>query len=178
MWGLKTEPVQERPDLVAAPVAAALDGWGPAERVLAAPIDPDLADTENCAAAYGIPLGASANCVVIRAKRAGEVRMAACMVSATTRADVNGTARRHLGARKASFAAQDDVVASTGMAYGGITPIGLPQGWAVLVDEAVLQAGHVVVGSGLRSSKLVLPGADLAELPGAEVISGLGVRTD
>src|SRR5699024_9728603 len=102
MWGLKTEPVRDRPDLVAAAVAAGLEGWEPAARVLAAPIDPELADTVNCAAAYDIPLGASANCVVISAKRAGQVRMAACMVLATTRADVNGAARRHLGARKAS----------------------------------------------------------------------------
>ncbi|MUL42714.1 hypothetical protein FZ103_16315 [Streptomonospora sp. PA3] len=178
MWGLKTEPARDRPDLLAAPVAAGLDGWGPAERVLAAPIDPELADTADCAATYGIPLGASANCVVIAAKRAGRVRMAACIVLATTRADVNGVARRHLGARKASFAPQEEAVAASGMEYGGITPIGLPQEWPVLVDEAVLEAGHVVIGSGLRASKLVLPGADLAELPNAETLSGLGVRTD
>ncbi|GAA1769632.1 MULTISPECIES: YbaK/EbsC family protein [Streptomonospora] len=178
MWGLKTEPALERTDLTASAVAARLAGWAPAERVLAAPIDPELADTAECAAAYDIPLEASANCVVIAAKRAGQVRMAACMVLATTRADVNGAARRHLGARKASFAPQGEVVAATGMEYGGITPVGLPEGWPILVDQAVLEAGHVVVGSGLRSSKLVLPGADLAELPGAEAISGLGVRTD
>ncbi|MBV2365890.1 YbaK/EbsC family protein [Streptomonospora nanhaiensis] len=178
MWGLKTEPALEREDLLAAPVAAALREWAPAVRVLAAPIDPDLADTANCAAAYGIPMGASANCVVIAAKRSGQVRMAACVVLATTRADVNGVARRHLEARKASFAPQEDAVAATGMEYGGITPIGLPAEWPVLVDQAVLEAGHVVVGSGLRGSKLVLPGADLGELPGAQPLAGLGVRTD
>ncbi|GAB3455095.1 YbaK/EbsC family protein [Streptomonospora sediminis] len=178
MWELKTEPARRRPDLLAGPVAAGLEGWEPADRVLAAPIDPDLADTANCAAAYDIPLGSSANCVVITAKRAGRVRMAACMVLATTRADVNGVARRHLGARKASFADQGDVVAATGMEYGGITPVGLPADWPILVDEAVLQAGHVVIGSGLRASKLVLPGADLTRLPGAEAVSGLGVRVD
>ncbi|KII00126.1 prolyl-tRNA synthetase [Streptomonospora alba] len=178
MWELETEPARERPDLMADRVAAGLEGWEPAARVLAAPIDPDLADTGECAAHYGIPLGSSANCVVIAAKRAGRVRMAACMVLATTRADVNGVARRHLEARKASFAPQGDVVAATGMEYGGITPIGLPRDWPVLVDEAVLEAGPVVIGSGLRSSKLVLPGADLAALPGAETVSGLGVRTD
>ncbi|GAA4890741.1 YbaK/EbsC family protein [Streptomonospora salina] len=178
MWGLTTEPARERPDLLAAPVAAGLEGWEPAERVLAAPIDPDFADTAECAAAYGIPLGSSANCVVIAAKRAGQVRMAACMVPATARADVNGVVRRHLGARKASFAPQGEAVAATGMEYGGITPLGLPEDWPVLVDPAVLEAGPVVIGSGLRSAKLVLPGADLGELPGAEPIAGLGVPTD
>ena len=59
------------------------------------------------------------------------------------------------------------------MEFGGITPLGLPDGWPVLVDPAVLEAGQVVVGSGLRRSKLVLPGAAAADLPGAEVLPGL-----
>jgi hypothetical protein len=33
----------------------------------------------------------------------------------------------------------------------------------------------VVIGSGIRGSKLWLPGRLLAELPGAEVLPGLGV---
>jgi hypothetical protein len=32
----------------------------------------------------------------------------------------------------------------------------------------------VVVGSGVRRSKLLLPGRVLADLPGAEVVPGLG----
>ena len=57
------------------------------------------------------------------------------MVLATTRADVNGVVRRRLDARKASFAPMDEAVALTGMEYGGITPIGLPADWPVLVDR-------------------------------------------
>ena len=96
------------------------------------------------------------------------------MVTATTKADVNGLVRRHLGARKASFAPVDQVVAATGMQYGGITPIGLPDSWPVLVDSAVLKIERAVIGSGIRGSKLWLPGRLLAELPGAVVLDGLG----
>ena len=39
----------------------------------------------------------------------------------------------------------------------------------------VAVAEQVVVGSGLRRSKLLLPGAVLAALPGVEVIEGLGL---
>jgi hypothetical protein len=60
------------------------------------------------------------------------------------------------------------------MAYGGITPVGLPADWPVLVDPAVAAAGVVVIGSGVRGSKLALPGSTLAALPGAEVLEGLG----
>ena len=95
------------------------------------------------------------------------------MVLATTRADVNGLVRRRLDARKASFAAMDVAVVETGMEYGGITPIGLPADWPILVDAAVVAAGDVVIGSGVRRSKLVVPGKALSELPGAEVIDGL-----
>jgi prolyl-tRNA editing enzyme YbaK/EbsC (Cys-tRNA(Pro) deacylase) len=61
----------------------------------------------------------------------------------------------------------------TGMEYGGITPIGLPAEWPVLIDAAVLGREVVVIGSGIRASKLALPAAALASLPGAEVIDAL-----
>ncbi|MDT7537850.1 MAG: hypothetical protein QOI82_1435 [Actinomycetota bacterium] len=166
-------PAQQRPDLLAPPVAAALAIWRRAPDVRVAPIDPDFADTAAFCDFYDIGLEQSANCVVVAAKRGGDVRYAACMVLATTRADVNGVVRRHLDARKASFAAMEDAVKLTGMEYGGITPIGLPEDWPVLVDPAVIAAGQVVIGSGIRGSKLELPGAALAELPGALVLDGL-----
>ncbi|RBY94213.1 hypothetical protein DQ244_02375 [Blastococcus sp. TBT05-19] len=165
-------PATDRPDLLAAPVAEALQALpGPA---WVAEIDDDLADTAAFTEAYGVPLAASANCVVIAARRAGETTMAACLVPATTRADVNGLVRRHLGARKASFAPQDVAVAESGMAYGGITPVGLPAGWPVLVDAVVAAADLVVIGSGTRGSKLAVPGSLLASLPAGEVLEGLG----
>ena len=107
-------------------------------------------------------------------RRDGQPRYAACLVLATTRADVNGLARRQLDVRKASFAPMDEAVSLTGMEYGGITPIGLPAGWPVLIDAEVAAAPMVVVGSGLRRSKLAVTGAALASLPGAQVLDGLG----
>jgi prolyl-tRNA editing enzyme YbaK/EbsC (Cys-tRNA(Pro) deacylase) len=168
-------PWSDRPDLVAAPVATALEAWPDAAPVTVAEIDPDLADTAACCERYDIPMAASANCVVVAAKRAGEVRLAACVVLATTRADVNGLVRRHLGARKASFAPMDQAVEESRMEHGGITPIGLPPAWPVLVDRAVTTAGTVIVGSGVRRSKLALDGAALGHLAGADVLDELGV---
>lgn len=175
---LTSSPVLEGLDLVAAPVAAALRGWSgevPVEQVHVAEIDPEAADTAAFCSRYDVPLEASANCVVVATRRGSESRLVACVVLATTRADVNGLLRRHVGARKASFAPMDLAVAQTGMEYGGITPVGLPAGWALLVDAAVAATQLVVVGSGLRRSKLVLPGHALAGLPGAQVLQGLGV---
>jgi prolyl-tRNA editing enzyme YbaK/EbsC (Cys-tRNA(Pro) deacylase) len=163
-----------QPSLLAAPVADALRAQPWADQVEVAPIDPGLADTAAFCAEYGIALDESANCVVIAAKRGGDVTYAACVVAATTRADVNGLVRRHLGARKASFGAVDVVTSLTGMEYGGITPIGLPSSWPVLIDDIVAKSPRVVVGSGIRGSKLWLPGELLAALPAAEILPGLG----
>jgi prolyl-tRNA editing enzyme YbaK/EbsC (Cys-tRNA(Pro) deacylase) len=159
-------------DLVAPPVAAALSSSGAAD-VAVAPIDPALADTAAFCERYDVALEDSANCVVIAGRRGDVTSYAACVVLATTRADVNGVVRRRLGARKASFAAMDDAVRLTGMEFGGITPIGLPAEWSVLIDGAVLKREVVVIGSGIRGSKLALPSAALAALSAGEVIDGL-----
>ena len=120
-----------------------------------------------------VALGQWGNCVVGGALRGGETRYAACVALATTRVDVNGFVRRHLDARKVSFAPMDTAVELTSMEYGGITPFGLPADWPVLVDEAVTAVPLVVVGSGIRGSKLVVPGASLATIPTAQVLAGL-----
>jgi prolyl-tRNA editing enzyme YbaK/EbsC (Cys-tRNA(Pro) deacylase) len=166
-------PVLDRLDLVAAPVAAALVTWAAAVAVEVAEIDGSSADTAAFCARYGVPTNQSANCVVVAGRRGAEVRYAACLVLATTRADVNGVVRRRLDARKASFAAMEDAVALSGMEFGGITPIGLPVEWPVFVDAAVVAAGEVVIGSGLRGSKLWLPGELLTTLSSAVVLEGL-----
>jgi prolyl-tRNA editing enzyme YbaK/EbsC (Cys-tRNA(Pro) deacylase) len=171
---LTLSPALEHPELLGAPVRAALEQWEHAGEVLVAPIDPELADTAAMTDAYDVPLEASANCVVVMGKRAGEERTAACVVPAHTRADVNNTVKRALDVRKASFLAHERAVEETGMEYGGITPIGLPDDWRVFVDEAATSIDLAIIGSGIRGSKLFLPGRLLAELPRAEVVAGLG----
>ncbi|MEU6127585.1 YbaK/EbsC family protein [Saccharopolyspora sp. NPDC047091] len=172
---LVVAPALERPELLAEPVRGALDALSAADAELvgAAEIDPELADTAAFCAEYASPLELSANCVVVAGKRGGEVRHAACLVLATTRADVNGVVKRRLDVRKASFAPMDEAVRLTGMEYGGITPFGLPADWPLLVDAAVTAAPAVVVGSGLRRSKIIAPGGLLARLPAAEVLDDL-----
>lgn len=171
---LVLEQALSRPDLLADPVAKALAAFGAADQVQVAAIDADLADTAAFCEAYGVLLEQSANCVVLAGRREGVEIYAACMVLATTRADVNGLARKHLGVRKLSFASMDTATQLTAMQYGGITPVGLPGEWPILVDRAVTEAANVVIGSGIRGSKLWLPGALLATLPGAVVLEDLG----
>ncbi len=171
---LTSLPVLEHLDLVAAPTAQALVAWTYAEQVAVCEIDPDLADTAALTAAFDLPLAASGNCVLVAGARAGDERIAACLVPANTRADVNNLVRRELDVRKASFLPMDRAVAESSMEYGGITPVGLPQAWRLLVDARLIGEDAVCIGSGIRASKLLVPGAVLARLPGAEVVEGLG----
>ncbi len=163
----------DRPDLLAPSVAATLRAWPASEGVAVVEIDPDLADTAAMSEAYDVPMAAGANCVVVAGRRDGQERVAACVVRADTRADVNGRVKRLLDVRKASFLTMDRAVEESGMEHGGITPLGMPAGWRVLVDARVLDIEVAVIGSGVRRSKLLLPGCLLGDLPGAEVIDDL-----
>ena len=159
-------PAIDAPELVAQPVRPHLqDGlWVSA-------IDPELADTAAFCEHYDIGLDISANCVVVEARRAERIWFAACVVLATTRADVNGIVRKHLGAHKISFAPMDSAVSQTGMEYGGITPIGLPADWPILIDLNVIDQQYVIIGSGIRGSKLQAATQVLTSLPNAEVLA-------
>ena len=160
-------PATEAPELVAEPVRRHLQN----DALWVSEINPGVADTAAFCEHYDIGLDVSANCVVVEARRAERVWYAACVVLATTRADVNGIVRKHFGARKISFAAMDTAVSLTGMEYGGITPIGLPAGWPILLDQNVIEQDRVIIGSGIRGSKLLVATGVLASLPNAEVLA-------
>jgi prolyl-tRNA editing enzyme YbaK/EbsC (Cys-tRNA(Pro) deacylase) len=170
---LASVPALSRTDLLAPPVESALRSFAAAHHVGVVEIDPDIADTAAMNAAYDLPVEASANCVVVAGRRDGEERVAACVVRADTRADVNNRVKRLLDVRKCSFLATEQAVERSGMEYGGITPFGLPAGWRLLLDARVVEIDVALIGSGVRRSKLLLPGRLLAEIPGAEVVDGL-----
>lgn len=161
---------EERLDLVAPSVAAALQRSNMRDVYVSA-IEPALSDTAEFCAFYKVGMDISANCVILEAKRAERTWYVACMVLATARADVNGTIRRHLDARKISFAPMDKAVTLTGMEYGGITPIGLPTDWTILVDEGVANTEWAIIGSGIRGSKLLVTGKLLGSLPNATALN-------
>ncbi|OIJ88581.1 YbaK/EbsC family protein [Streptomyces colonosanans] len=172
-------PAPDCVDELTRPVADAVRRWSgsvPADQIVYVDTEPEWADTAVFLEHYGSDLlDRSANCVVVAGKRGSEATLAACVVLSGTRVDVNGVVRRQLGARKASFAPMEVATGETGMEYGGITPIGLPGAWPVLVDSAVVDLPYVLVGSGRRRGKLLVPGKAFAELGNAVVLEGLGV---
>jgi prolyl-tRNA editing enzyme YbaK/EbsC (Cys-tRNA(Pro) deacylase) len=172
---LTTTPVSQHPEWLAPPTLDAMKALGWLELVGVVPIDPEVSATARSQETYRLSPDTLANCVIVGGKREGVERLAACVILFTTRADVNGVVRRRLDVRKASFLSTDRAVELTEMEYGGINPIGLPPGWPVLLDRRVTETDVVLIGSGVRRSKLLLPGSLLEQLPHAETIDGLGV---
>ena len=177
------QPALERTDLLAAPVAAALraletssDGAHLVRQAQVVPIDPQYSDTDALNAHYALDPEATGNCVLVAGKRTGEERIAACVVRAPDFADVNHVVKKRIDVRKASFLPVERAVEMSGMEYGGITPVGLPEDWRLFIDGAVADRATVLIGSGVRHSKILVPGALLVALPGAERVENLGMR--
>jgi prolyl-tRNA editing enzyme YbaK/EbsC (Cys-tRNA(Pro) deacylase) len=139
--------------------------------------DPELADTAAFCAAYGYGLDESANTILVHGK-VDPPKVAACVLLATTRLDVNRTVRKRLGVKKASFADPSLTVELTGMAIGGVTPFALPDGLPIWVDRRVTKCERIVLGGGSRSWKVVGPPSLLLALPGVEVVDDLAVAVE
>jgi prolyl-tRNA editing enzyme YbaK/EbsC (Cys-tRNA(Pro) deacylase) len=167
------EPVSS--SLAAPIVAAALAEFGLVAEVVAC--DPTLADTAAFCEAYGVSANDSANTIVVIGKgpaTAPEPQpLAACLVLATTRLDVNSAVKRQFGSKKASFASQDLACEVTGMEYGGVTAVGLPVAMSLWIDAAVMARTSIIIGGGNRSTKLRLNPAELLKLPNVVVVDGL-----
>ena len=151
------------------PFIARLDSLGVEFEII--PCDPDLADTAAFCEAYGYALEDSANTIVVMGKADPPV-YAACVVLATSRLDVNKVVRKRLGTRKASFASGDATMELTGMAIGGVTPVGLPTALPLWVDARVMERERIILGGGGRDRKVLAPPTLLTAL-GAEVVEDL-----
>ena len=175
MWfdKLSLSPAADHLDWLAPSTATAI-ALIPEAQVFA--IDPDDADTATLTSKFGLPLAASGNAVLITGFRQGEARHCCCMTPADRRVDVNHAVKRALDVRKCSFASMDEAVEVSGMQYGGITPIGLPTDWPVWLDGHIARLDWVLIGSGIRASKLVVPGEALLRLPGAQLVEDLTIE--
>jgi prolyl-tRNA editing enzyme YbaK/EbsC (Cys-tRNA(Pro) deacylase) len=175
---LEFKPAINHPELLSPSIPGFLKSWAGStsvEEIKVAEINPEFSGSFEFCERYGISTEEGANCVILEAVR-GEIQtIAACVVPIFCRADINSLARKQLNARKVSFAPLEKVIELTQMEYGSITPVGLPSDWPILIDSRIASMPHLIIGGGLRKSKLSLPGKVLAELPGAVVLENLGI---
>jgi len=138
--------------------------------------DPELADTAVFCAHYGFALEDSANCLLVAGKAGGEKHYVACVVLASTRLDVNKTVRKRLGVRRISFASAEETLTLTGMALGGVTPIGLPAELHLWVDSQVMARERIILGGGSRSCKIAIAPDLFRRTPNTCVVEGLALN--
>jgi prolyl-tRNA editing enzyme YbaK/EbsC (Cys-tRNA(Pro) deacylase) len=167
---LSFTPIKEVPELVAESIRVEVQNGNLNSGVYVVPINSDLADTASFCKTYKVPLEISTNCIIVEAKRGERTWYAACLILADDMIDVNGKVRRHLDARKISFAPKDTALQLTNMEYGGITPLGLPKEWPILADEKIFAQDYVVIGGGIRGSKILISTKELAVLHNVEIM--------
>jgi prolyl-tRNA editing enzyme YbaK/EbsC (Cys-tRNA(Pro) deacylase) len=148
-------------------VVAVLDELGVPYQVQ--PIDPAFADTAAYCERYGVPPDHAVNTIIVVSKKEPR-RYAACVVTATSRLDVNRAVRRLLDASKVSFASAEETRELTGMLLGGVTVFALPAGLPIYIDERVMALEWAILGGGSRSSKIRVAPEALRRLPGAQVV--------
>lgn len=164
---LHFDPALDNPHLLAPTVLTAVLAVKDAalqSDLLVAEIDPQFANGEKLCEQYAIPTNEGANCIIISARRGQNNQLAACVAPVGTKVDLNGIIKKILNARRISLAPLELVLKETQMEYGSITPIGLPESWPILIDEAVATANRVVLGSGKLNAKISLSGKTLIQL--------------
>lgn len=178
MGTLTFQPAKNNPQLLAKPVQNALKrlhNLASLGNISVAEINPEFSDSIGFCKKYNIPQNQGANCLIVEAKRGNEKKFAACLVPINSRANLNRIVRKHLNARQVSLAPKDFAVSATGMEYGSITIIGLPSDWQLLIDESLVHLPYLIIGGGLRISKLLIPGNVLKDLPNATVLPELTI---
>ncbi|MDE0233707.1 MAG: hypothetical protein OXM62_01720 [bacterium] len=161
-------------DLLPPKVAAALHSTGMPFRVVEC--DPDYADTFPYCEKYGVPLDDAANTILVASKRP-KGKMAACVLLATMRLDVNHRVKQVMGVSRLSFASAELTREVTGMEIGGVNPFGLDGDLPLLIDAAVMERPEVLLGAGVRTAKIFAHPGLLELLPNASVVEGLAHST-
>lgn len=154
------------PSILHERVRAALDTAGAAYEVLAC--EPELADTAEFCAHYGISPDEACNAILVVLKTDPR-RYVACLVRADTKLDVNRKVSTLTGVKRLSFASSEETADLTGMLIGGVSIAGLPDGIPLYIDERVMERASIIVGGGNRHSKARLAPGELLKLPNASI---------
>lgn len=173
---LNFKPVIENPELVPSTVLEFIMSWvGPHKKTdfLVAEIDPEFAGGIELCNKYNINPTTGVNCLVVNGIRGQNKTFAACLVPVGYRYDMSGVVRQAMNARQVSVAPLDVVLLETQMEYGSITPIGLPKEWLLFIDPLVLKSEYIIIGGGLKKSKLLIPSSALLSLPNAIILQGV-----
>jgi prolyl-tRNA editing enzyme YbaK/EbsC (Cys-tRNA(Pro) deacylase) len=153
-------PVEQYPAHLPTSVASALRD----EEVIVFACPDEYSDTEAFCSHYGFPPEDCANTLILKYTKDQGEHHAAIVTLGARRLDINGAVKARLGAKRLSLARREVAMDITGMAFGGVTAFGLPAGIKILVDAAVAERAFIVMGAGVRETKLLLAPSTLTRL--------------
>ena len=80
--------------------------------------------------------------------------------------------RQLVGRSRVRMASEEEVLEVTGYRIGTVSPFGMARPVKVMIDASVLKEEEISIGSGVRSTAILMSSADLQRaLPDAEVVS-------
>ena len=80
--------------------------------------------------------------------------------------------RQLVGRSRIRMATEDEVLEITGYRVGTVSPFGMARQVKVMIDTSVLKEDEVSIGSGVRSTAIIMRSADLRRALGeAEIVS-------
>ena len=136
-------------------------------------INPEYMDGISLFNHYRINDKLGVNCLICECRRNADVKYVALLVPTGYKYNMSSVVRKHVNARVVSVANLDYVLESTGMEYGSINPLGLPDNWKVLIDPKVLNSEYIICGSGLKTSKISFPSKYLLRIKNSELLENL-----
>ncbi len=142
-------------------------------KFLVAEINSEFADGHDLCKEYHIDEKMGFNCLIVECKRNDVVKYCALIVPIGYKYNMGSVVRKYTNSRTVSVAPLDYVLKSTGMEYGSITPIGLPDDWLILVDPLINTQKQIIVGGGFVNSKISLPTELFLRLPNVQILEGL-----
>jgi len=137
-------------------------------------VDPRYADTAVFCEQYGYELEHCGNTIIVASKKEPK-QFAACIVKGSDRLDVNKTVRKLMGVSRLSFASPDETKSLTGMMIGGVTPFALPDDMPIYADTNLLEMEYLILGSGSRSSKLIIQPNSISKIPNVTLVKGIAI---
>jgi len=82
--------------------------------------------------------------------------------------------RKFVGRSRVRMATEEEVLEVTGYRVGTVSPFGVKNQVRVLIDASVLKEAEVSIGSGVRSTAIIMQSADIRRALGDPEIVSLG----
>ncbi len=177
---LEFKPVIDNQNLVSRSVFETVTNWNKEDKkeFLVAEIDEAFAAGIDLCNKYNIDTRYGANCLIVVGIRGMSKTYAALVVPVGFKYDMSHIVKKMMNARMVSVASLEYVLEKTNMEFGSITPIGLPDDWLILIDPKVLENEKIIIGGGLKKSKLIIPSKALLSLPNSMILEGLAKKKE